>query len=129
MKYLLDTSVIVDAINNKRRRRELLHNLLTAGSDLGCCTIHVIEVYSGMHSHEERITSDFLDSFEYYDVTRQIARLAGELRYAWARKGHALSLADSAVAAVALHHNLALITDNRKHYPMPEIILYSLSAA
>src|ERR1022692_244071 len=99
--YLLDTSVIVDAMNGRRNRRELLADLLRHGNALTCCTINVIEVYTGMRPHEEPATAEFLGSLGYYEVTRPIARSAGRLRYDWARRGQTLSLADATIAASA----------------------------
>jgi hypothetical protein len=43
---LLDTSVIIDAINGKRNRGELLRELLHQGHLLACCPINVTEVYA-----------------------------------------------------------------------------------
>ena len=37
-----------------------------------------------------------------------------------------LSLADMMVAATALEHGLALMTDNRKDFPLPELNFYPL---
>jgi predicted nucleic acid-binding protein len=44
----------------------------------------------------------------------------------WARKGHTLSLADAIVAAIAIERGCALLTDNRRDFPMPEVQLYPL---
>lgn len=121
--YLLDTSVIIDLINGRRDRRSYIRNLLQSGDTLGCCTINVIEIYTGMRSGEEKVTREYLDSLRYYDVTRTIAERAGVLRFEWKQKGHSLSLADATIASVALSHELSLLTDNRKHFPMPELAL------
>jgi tRNA(fMet)-specific endonuclease VapC len=125
--FLLDTSVIVDVLNGRKNRRELLADLLRRGNALTCCTINIIEVYTGMRPHEEPDTAEFLGSLGYYEVTRLIARSAGRLRYDWARKGQSLSLADATIAAVALAHGLTLMTDNNRHFPMQELQLYSMS--
>ena len=34
---------------------------------------------------------------------------------------HTLSYTDVTIAAVALTHGLVLVTDNQKHFPMPEL--------
>lgn len=122
--YLLDTSVIIDLLNGKRARDTLLLRLLGEGHLLGCCAVNVTEVYSGMHPHEEAKTDTLVDSLQYYPVTKAIAKHAGRLKYEWARKGVTLSTPDTTIAAVALAHNLTLITDNRKHYPMPDLRLF-----
>ena len=123
---LLDTTVIVDAINGKKQRHLLLDDLLAQRNLLACCAINVTEVYAGMRAHEARLTEAFLRSLKFYEVTWQIARLAGELQNRWRKKGRTLSLPDVTIAAVALTHELTLLTDNRRDFPMPELVLYSL---
>jgi len=85
-------------------------------------------VYAGLRPGEERSTKDFLESLEFYTVTAEIAMKAGVLRRDWRQKGHTLSYTDVTIAAVALA-NVALLTDNRKHFPMPELKLVPLPEA
>jgi predicted nucleic acid-binding protein len=40
---LLDTSVIIDTINGKRNRGQLLESLVEQGHLLACCSINVTE--------------------------------------------------------------------------------------
>jgi predicted nucleic acid-binding protein len=124
--YLADTSLIIDLINRQEGRREFLQELLKPEETVCCCTINVIEIYAGMRPGEEEITARWLGLFLYYDVTREIAQRAGALRYWWGRQGKTLSLADATIAAVALHHGLTLLTDNEKHFPMPELARYPM---
>lgn len=122
--YLLDTSVMIDLLNGKRGRDALLLRLLSEGHLLACCAINVTEVYAGMRPHEEAATDSFINSLQYYSVTKAAAKHAGQLKYAWARKGVTLSTADTTIAAVSLAHKLVLLTDNLKHYPMPELRVF-----
>ena len=117
--FLLDTSVLVDAINGKRGRGQFLDDLLEERNLLACCSINVTEVYAGMRAHEATVTEALLRSLKFYEVTWEIARRAGELKREWAKKGHTLALPDATIAAVALAHDVTLVTDNRKHFPMP----------
>jgi predicted nucleic acid-binding protein len=55
-----------------------------------------------------------------------VARLAGDLKRDYGRKGITLATTDVTVAAVALYNELTLITDSLKHYPMKELDLYPL---
>jgi predicted nucleic acid-binding protein len=48
------------------------------------------------------------------------------LKNEWARRGQTLSVPDVLIAATALAHRLVLMTDNRKDFPMPELVLYPL---
>ena len=124
--YLLDTSVIIDALNGKRGRRELLLGLVKQGHLLACCAINVTEVYAGLRPTEKGATEEFLRSLEYYHLTWSVARLAGLLKRDYRRKGATLTVADVTIAAVALLNELTLMTDNVKDFPMKELVLYSL---
>lgn len=124
--YLLDTNVIIDALQGRRSRDSLLQELILNGHLLGCCAINVSEVYAGVRPGEEGRTKEFLTSLEYYEITWEIARLAGLLKRDYARKGITLALADTTIAAVAITNRLPLLTDNVKHYPMKELKLYPL---
>ena len=124
--FLLDTSVIIDVLNGKRNRGRLLGDFAQQGHLLACCCINVTEVYAGMRTPEEIRTFDLLKSLQFYPVTWPIARLAGLLKRDHARKGVSLATTDVTIAAVAIHHQLTLLTDNLKHYPMKELTLYPL---
>ncbi len=93
-------------------------DLIEQGYTLGCCPVNVTEVYAGLRPSEELLTRRFLDSLEFFPVTAAIAAQAGLLRRDWRQKGHTLSYTDVTIAAVALANGLALLTDNRKHFPM-----------
>ena len=123
---LLDTTVIVDAINGKKRREQFLADLIDQRYVLACCPINVTEVFAGMRPHEAKATEEFLRSLKFYEVPWETARLAGELKNTWAKKGKTLSLPDVTVAAVALTRHLPLLTDNHKHFPMAELQLVPL---
>ena len=124
--FLLDTSVIIDALNNKRERPALLSGLLQAGHLLACSAINVTEVHAGLRPKEQMATERFLASLLYYPITLPAARLAGELKREHGRKGKTLNLGDVIIAAVALHHQLTLLTDNVKDFPMADLSLYPL---
>ena len=124
--FLLDTCVIIDALNNKRGRPALLLDLVRSGHVLACCPINITEVYAGMRPKEEAATEVLLASFQNVPITQFAARLAGELKRDYARKGTTLNLGDVIIAAVAIHNNLNLLTDNTKDFPMADLALYPL---
>ena len=124
--YLLDTSVIIDAINNRKNRRQHLRDLLESGNTLACCPVNVAEVYAGMRAREEGATADFLNTLDYYSISPPIARQAGELKREYGKKGKTLSIPDTLIAATAMHNNLMLLTDNVKDFPMETLNLYPL---
>jgi len=125
--YLLDTSVIIDALNGKRGRWQLLKALVESGETLACSAMTVMEIYAGLRPHESATTQAFLDGLEHYAVDRELGRYAGLLKNEWAKQGRTLSAPDIVIAATALIHKLVLMTDSRKDFPMPQLTLYPLS--
>jgi predicted nucleic acid-binding protein len=125
MKILLDTSVLIDVLRHKNQRRELLAEMVRENHFLATTALNVAELYAGMRAGEERGTETFLSGLECHELTASAARLAGQLKNTWARKGRTLTLADAIVAAITIERNCALLTDNRKDFPMPELQLYA----
>jgi predicted nucleic acid-binding protein len=52
--------------------------------------------------------------------------LAGEFKHDYACKGTTLNLGDVIMAAVAIHDELTLLTDNTRDFPMADLSLYPL---
>jgi len=124
--YLLDTSVIIDALNRKHGRWELLSALAEAGEMLACSVVTLTEIYAGVRPREVALTEHFLDALEHYEVDARLARYAGWLKNDWAKRGRTLGVVDVLIAATALAHGLVVMTDNRKDFPMPDLELYPL---
>jgi predicted nucleic acid-binding protein len=123
---LLDTSVIIHTINEKKNRRQFLHGLVQDGNILACCAINVAEIYAGMRLKEEAKTTHFLASLDYYPVTFSVARLAGELKRDFGRKGTTLSLTDSLIAAVAIPVPPLPGHGQHQDFPMKDLHFYPL---
>jgi predicted nucleic acid-binding protein len=121
MTYLLDSSVLIDALNNRGGRVQILDQVSQQQIVLACCSVSVTELYMGLRPGEETKTERFLRRLEFYPVTFEASKLAGDLYREWRQKGQTLGLADLTIAGVALTHGLTLVTDNRKHFPMREL--------
>src|SRR5579864_4192449 len=102
--FLLDTTVIIDALNGKKNRNLFLIELVEQGHTLACCAVNVAEVYAGLWPKEEQRTETLLRSLQLYPITFPIAELAGRMKREYGRKGKTLSIADMIVAAVAIHN-------------------------
>jgi predicted nucleic acid-binding protein len=124
--YLLDTNIIIDTVNGKKGRAELLKNLILQGNTMACCPINIAEVYAGMRPKEEARTTALLRSLQLFPITFEVAGVAGLLKRDYSKTGITLGLADALIAAVAIHNRLTLITENLKHFPMRELSLYRL---
>lgn len=126
MIVLLDTSVIIDLLRARQRRRELLAQLLRDGHKAVTSVVNLAEIYAGIRPAEIAAVEMFLARFECYPVTRAIARRAGMMKNEWQRRGRTLALPDTMIAAIAIEHDLILMTDNRRDFFMPEVQLYPL---
>ncbi len=124
--YLADTNILINVLNGKRGQRELLNYLAGQGHRLACCTVTLGELFSGVRPADLAKVEQFVSVLKWYPASQAIARQAGQLRFRYARKGVALSLPDMLIAATALEHGLTLITENRKHFSIPELLLYPL---
>jgi predicted nucleic acid-binding protein len=124
--YLLDTSVIIDALNQKRGRWQLLGSLVEAGDTLACSVVTLTEIYAGIRPKELAFTERFLEGLQHFELDSHLARYAGLLKNEWAKKGRTLAGVDLIIAATALGHHLVLMTDNRKDFPMAQLALYPL---
>jgi len=126
MRFLLDTSVLIDALRSRRGRRAWLAQLVRSGNSLETSALNVAEVYAGMRPEEKGRTKAFLGGLLCHSLTASAGESAGRLKNHWSRKGRTLTLADTIVAAVAMEQGCVLVTDNRRDFPMPEVQLYDV---
>lgn len=124
--FLLDTNIIIDAINGKHNRNGALIALAEAGHTLACCPVSVAEVYAGMRHKEEPKTTTLLRSLRLFPISFEVAETAGRLKREYAKRGTTLAIADALIAAVAIDNGIALVTDNAKDFAMPELLLHPL---
>jgi predicted nucleic acid-binding protein len=126
MRLLLDTTVLIDVLSNRKGRRELLADLVRAGHAFSTSVLNVAEVYAGMRAGEEARTEAFLEGLEEFDIGGPASRAAGKFKMTWSKKGRTIALADAIIAAIAIEKGCALLTDNQKDFPMTELRLYPM---
>lgn len=126
-KLLLDTTFLIDVLNDRRGRADLMERMVLEQHTLCCCAVNVAEIYAGLRAAEAQKTEALLRQLAYVPISWNAAKLAGDLKREWAHRGQPLTLTDTTIAAVCLVERLTLVTDNRKHFPMPDLSLYSLS--
>ena len=76
MKLLLDTSILIDVLRLRNRRREWIAELVRGGHDLSTTTLNVAEIYAGMQPAEEGRTEALLSGLELYELNGSSARVA-----------------------------------------------------
>jgi predicted nucleic acid-binding protein len=125
-RFLLDTSFIIDVLNNRRHRDAVMRELIANRHELGCCAINVTEIYNGLRESEREKTEGLLRSLELVPISFEAGRLAGELLQAGKQQGKTYSVPDMIIAAVCITEDLTLITDNKKDFVMPKLKLRPL---
>ncbi|MBI2908442.1 MAG: PIN domain-containing protein [Chloroflexi bacterium] len=126
--YLLDSDTLIGYLRGRKAALNLLAELHEGGGLLGVCSINIAEVYSGVAEAERPAVARFLDALHYFETTAEAAKLAGQYRYEFARRGISLPVADTLVAAVAAENHAVVVTGNIKDYPMTEVRTIDLLA-
>lgn len=124
MTYILDSDVLIYYFKNKQPFFELVESLLNK-FPVVISTVSLAEVRAGW---DEKQTQKWLpiitDLFPTVDVTYTIAEQAGYQIKRYSNEGKTLATTDGIIASTALLNSYCLVTNNRKHYPMPELHLY-----
>ena len=119
--YLLDSDVLIWLL---RGRPETLRRLEALEGQFGVSTISRAEIWAGAREPEHRQIEELFLSLTSYPVETAVADLAGKYLRHYSHRGRlSLELADALIAATAVVNELALITYNTSHFPMPELKL------
>lgn len=111
MRYLLDTTVLIDHAQGRGGAPELLHRLLSETDDLLICDIVVTEALSKGPDEEMLVIGTLIQSLEYVATHPEAARWAGESRRRRRASGPR-SLADAIIAGVAWFNDATVVTRN-----------------
>jgi len=125
-KYLLDTDVIIWHLRGHEPTREILETI-KFDQPIGCSIMSVFEVWCGVRKKEQEITQQLLSQLNKIPIDNDIAVKAAEYWREFRAKGITLGKADAIIAATANILNLTLITYNRSHYPMNDIVFYEIN--
>ena len=123
MRYLLDSSVVINWLNGMPEAERLLTELVESGEVLALNAVSVAETYSSLADDERAAADALIGSADYWELTVDEATLAGAYRYQYARQGVTLSVPDMLLAAQAVSRDATLVTGNVRHFPMPELRL------
>ena len=118
MKYLLDTNI---CSAHMRRPAGLAHRFMQYSGQLAIPTIVLGELYAGayMLASPNKLLVGIRGLLEDVDVLSfdlTCAETFGKLRGTLKRQGRPVNPIDLQIAAVALTHNLALVTNNTKDF-------------
>ncbi|MFK0734768.1 MAG: PIN domain-containing protein [Gloeotrichia echinulata GP01] len=130
-KVLLDTDIFSELLKGINQR--VAAKAFSYHGTLGyytICTITVLEIVKGWHKRqrEDKIQQFFAEIIEAEVLTLQLsdAELAGRIYADLERTGQPIGLADSIIAAIAIQHDLILVTGNLGHYERIQGLGYRL---
>lgn len=112
----LDTTVVIDVLRGADFGPELIRR-----EPLLISPITVHEVIFGMRPVEEEMTLELFEGLSVVPLGQTEARMSGQWRREFARRGMTLSREDTLIAAGAAIRGLPLATGNVKDFPMPEL--------
>lgn len=125
-RYLLDTNHLSPLVTAGHPIRQMVLERMAAGDDFAIATPVLSEFLFGIGllprgRENQAVWMELAGAFGYYAIDRQDAEVAAELRLRLRRSGRPLALVDALVAALALRHNLTLLTTDGDFDAVPTL--------
>jgi predicted nucleic acid-binding protein len=115
MRYLLDTTVLLDHVNGYRPAVALLLRLIDEDGELLTCDIVACEALSTGTDAQRDVIERLLGALDYVPTPASAAHAGGDARRG---TGGRLSLADSLIGALAVELDATIVTRNRPGYEL-----------
>jgi predicted nucleic acid-binding protein len=116
VKYLLDTTVLLDFAHGREGASELMNRLFADAEILYTCDVVTCEALSGGDDLERSVIGGVLDALEYVALEPDAARWAAAARRAGRSSPGARSLADALIAATAWSLTATVVTRNPRDF-------------
>lgn len=126
MILLVDSDVLIEALRGNSVVSNQLKTLHLSGHVLSYSPVTRAELRYGLRPGEETRVADLFDRLVCMEIDGEIGEKAGEYLAKY-RKSHGVQLGDALIAASAFRSRSALVTFNRKHYPMSDILFHDLA--
>ena len=119
MRYLADTDWLIDYLRGNEPVASLLAQLLSDG--IGISIISIAEIYEGMDStsrqaEAEQALRNLLTYAWVIPIKEPVCRVFAHERRRLRSEGKLIGDFDLLIGATALHHQLTLLTTNRRHF-------------
>jgi predicted nucleic acid-binding protein len=115
MRYLLDTTVLIDHAKGRPGVAALVESLFAEASDLFVCDVIVAEALSGGDTLQRTVIESMIRALEYVSTAPADAVWAADSRRL--RRAHGpRSLADAIIAGVAWHQDAIVVTRNPRDF-------------
>jgi predicted nucleic acid-binding protein len=121
---LLDSDVIIAWLRGYEPVSSAIMNLLKSGHGLLWTPFSIAEIFAGARKNESSRLETLFLILETLPISDIAGKKAGQYLQNYS-KSHNLELGDALIAASVYAAGLSLWTMNKKHYPMPEVRLFS----
>ena len=116
MRYLLDSTVLIDHGNRDPDAIGMMTRLYEGSNDLYTCDVVTCETLSRGNPEELRHLEVLLGALEYVSTSPSAGRQAAAARRARNLAGGKRALGDALIAAVALELDATVVTRNRPDF-------------
>ena len=127
MNYLLDTNICIRFLSGRNPNLTKRFLAISAQDKIICSVVRTELYYGAYKSQRQTVSLAKIDAFLRSYQTGAFdnaARVCGELRADLARKGTPIGPYDVQIAAIALAHNLRLVTHNTGEFSrVPHLLL------
>lgn len=117
--YLLDTSIIINFLRNKKETVDLINQL---EGEITSSYICLAELYEGIHRTRDKKTMEniilnfFARLSNIFGINQETAAKFGQIRAHLKNKGNVIEDIDILIAATCIINNQILVTNNQKHF-------------
>jgi predicted nucleic acid-binding protein len=123
VRAFVDSDVLIWHLRGEKKACDFLRNLRDK-DEYELCTgaMQRAEVVFFMRKHEEEMTLALLSQFRTEQVDQELVDAAGALFRRW-NPSHGIDVNDAFLAASAQRTGGKVFTLNKKHYPMPDVLV------
>ena len=128
MNYLLDTDWIINLLAGKQDAEERIQHLDPEEIVISLVTVAEISESAFQYANPEAHIHTFRAFFRHFQLLNlnlPIVEKFAEIRSYLRRRGELISDFDMLLGATALHHDLTVLTYNKRHFErIPDLKLY-----
>lgn len=121
MRFVLDTTFIIDHLRGLPAAVDWLERAMTSGDRLFVTEVIVCEAWAGAARENDPALRGLLGPLEFVTPGPDQARVAGRLRAEARSKGRTLGLGDALIAATAGALDAAVLTRNGRDFGLTPV--------
>ena len=121
MRYVLDSTFLIDHLRGLPEALEAMETIFEDGDETFVTEIVVCEVRAGLRAADEHFLASALEPIEFVQPGPDQAMTAGRWRADLRATGRSLSLADALIAAAADSLGAAVLTRNLRDFSLTPV--------